>query len=131
MPDVMTTPVRMTSAEFRVARETLGLTTSWLATQFGVDERTVRRWDTGENPVPDARAALMLHLIEFTDDFITQVIDGLDCDGDSVVVVYREDEDLHRMWPAVPYPASWHRAAMGRVAAQTGIRLKYLEEPYE
>jgi hypothetical protein len=50
---------RMTPAEFREAGETL-YGTGWqvkLARNLGRDDRTIRRWKTGESPVPKAVVA--------------------------------------------------------------------------
>src|SRR5690606_34223992 len=44
---------RMTAAELKVARESLGLSGDWLATYLGVNSRTVREWEQGRRPVPD------------------------------------------------------------------------------
>lgn len=37
----------MTPAEFKAARQALGLTVKAAAQMCGVDERTIRRWETG------------------------------------------------------------------------------------
>ena len=42
----------MTTKQFRQALKQLGLSQMELARQIDVDPRTVRRWATGEHPVP-------------------------------------------------------------------------------
>ena len=46
----------MTAAEFRIAREMLGVSGEWLAGRLGVADRQVRRWEAGNSPVPDGVA---------------------------------------------------------------------------
>ena len=41
----------MTAAEFRDARQALGLTVEQLAERLSVDPRTVRRWEDGTHTV--------------------------------------------------------------------------------
>lgn len=118
----------MTSAEFRILREQLGVTTDWLAEQFGVDHRTVRRWDTGASRVPDGVAADMDRIRAATDDFVDQVAsEVVDADQEQLVV-YRDEVQFRESWPGLNYPAGWHRAAIGRVAAETGIRIVFAGE---
>lgn len=43
----------MTPAEFRAARKSFGLTQAALAADLGLkDGRTIRRWESGERPIP-------------------------------------------------------------------------------
>ncbi len=44
---------RMTPHEFREARDKLGLSAAKLAAELGVDPRTIRRWLSGDQPVPE------------------------------------------------------------------------------
>jgi DNA-binding XRE family transcriptional regulator len=53
---------RMTSAELKTLRESLGLSVSWLAAQVGVNERTVNYWESGKTSVPAKVAGLVLGL---------------------------------------------------------------------
>src|SRR5690606_36388832 len=43
----------LTAAEFKTLREHLGIPGEWLARRFGVSDRSVRHWDSGEYPVPE------------------------------------------------------------------------------
>ena len=54
----------MTAAEFRIARESLGLGAPELAFRLGVALRTVRRWEHGHSPVPGGVAEDMRGLLE-------------------------------------------------------------------
>lgn len=135
--------VAMTSAEFRVLRERLGVTAEWLAerlpsTRTGqppVTLRTVRRWDHGHSPVSGAAAEAMYDLADQTADFVDQVLDVLADDepdemGELWVTTYASDEAYRLAHPDTDWPASWHRAAMGRVAeADTRVRLSFVGTP--
>lgn len=104
----------MTPAEFKTLRESLGLTAQWLATRFTVSLRTIRNWEDGATPVPDAIAEELLNLEAFVeaeaDDAIEQLraYDG----GEQVYAVPRVDVDL----PG-EFPASLYRAIGARVRA--------------
>ncbi|MFT4128405.1 MAG: hypothetical protein QM662_19515 [Gordonia sp. (in: high G+C Gram-positive bacteria)] len=122
----------MTAAEFRVLRDRLGLTWRDLATMLDRNERTIARWEAGTTWISDRSAADLRALDAATADFIEQTVDNLlagDLAAEGWLVVYRTTADLHEAWPDVTYPASWHRAAMGRVAERVpGARLRYLDE---
>lgn len=126
----------MTAAEFRVTREHLGLTAEWIADHLGVVDRTVRRWDQGASAVPAGVAEQMTKLATDTTSFVDQVVAALDEDladrepDDDVVEVltYLTDAGYRAEHPASPWPASWHRAAMGRVREQLpAIKLAFYE----
>ena len=124
----------MTAAEFRIAREHLGVTGDWIAWQLDVTGRTVRRWEQGSARIPAGAAQEVRALVDHQDAFVAALIercriDGPDEDGTAWAATYPDDESLAEEHPEVEYPASWHRAAMGRVAASVGwLRLRYLDE---
>jgi hypothetical protein len=42
------------------------------------------------------------------------------------VYVYRSDEEYHAAHPEVPFPASWHRAVVARIAQEVpGLAIAY------
>jgi DNA-binding transcriptional regulator YiaG len=53
----------MTPDEYRTAIETLGLSQIAAARLLGVDERTSRRWATGERDVPPPAQRFLRYLI--------------------------------------------------------------------
>jgi hypothetical protein len=53
----------MTKTQFGAALDRLGLTQVGAARLFGYDERTIRRWASGELPVPRI-IEVVLYLIE-------------------------------------------------------------------
>ena len=52
----------MTANQIRAALDQLGLTQVAAAQLFGVEARSVRRWVSGNSPVPDA-VAIVLRLV--------------------------------------------------------------------
>lgn len=123
MPDYSDPPgmpedERMTDAEFRVAREFLGLTGDWLAGHLGVSPRTVRHWEQGKYAIPDGVRLEMEDLERRTGEFVSAVIDKLMDVPEPTVVTYRTDEEYHAAHPEVPFPAAWHRAVVARVAQE-------------
>lgn len=54
----------MTSEEFKTAKAALGATYAKLASILHVDERTVRRWASGESKIPGPVAFSMQTLID-------------------------------------------------------------------
>lgn len=53
----------MTANQIRAALDHLGLTQVAAAGLFGVEARSVRRWVSGDSPVPDAVAVVLRLLI--------------------------------------------------------------------
>lgn len=69
----------MTPAEYRSAIEQLGLSQVAAAKLLGVDERTSRRWVSGERDVPAPAARFLQYLIATrkTGDHAMKVLGGL------------------------------------------------------
>ncbi|MGP3979450.1 helix-turn-helix domain-containing protein [Streptomyces sp. 8N114] len=109
---------RMTPAEFKVVREYLGLTGDWLAGHLGVSSRTVRHWEQGKYAIPDGVRLEIEDLERRTGEFVSGIIDKLMDLPDPGVVTYRDDAEYHAAHPEVPFPASWHRAVLARVAQE-------------
>lgn len=117
-PDGMPAAERMTDAEFRVVREYLGLPQDWLAAHLQVTERTVRRWEAGTSLIPDGVRLELEDIEARTGEFISRVIDSIMDVPDPVIVTYRSDDDYRAAHPDQPWPASWHRAVVARVAQE-------------
>ncbi len=128
-------PAAMTAAEFRIARERLGVTGEWLAGKLGVADRTVRRWEADKAAIPEGAARDLEDLESATDEWIAQVLDVLRADeptddGEWWVTTYASDAAYRLEHPGLDWPAGWHRAAMGRVAeALPGVRLRFAGDP--
>jgi DNA-binding transcriptional regulator YiaG len=66
----------MTADEYRTAYAALGLTQAGAARLLGVDERTSRRWATGERDVPPPVSRFLTFLImaEITADEVMKTL---------------------------------------------------------
>ncbi|MET9804675.1 DUF1870 family protein [Streptomyces sp. NPDC006368] len=117
-PPGMPEDERMTAAEFKVIREFLGLTGDWLAGHLGVSPRTVRHWEAGKYAIPDGVRLAIEDLEQRTAVFIAGVVDELLDLPDPGVVTYRDDAEYHAAVPDSPFPASWHRAVVARIAQE-------------
>jgi transcriptional regulator with XRE-family HTH domain len=104
--------------ELRVVREYLGLTGDWLAQHLGVNPRTVRAWEQGKHPIPDGVRLEIERLEQQTADFVGAVVAQLLDLPDPTVVTYRSDAAYHAVHPEIPFPASWHRAVLARIALE-------------
>ncbi|MEU7631680.1 hypothetical protein AB0C34_17080 [Nocardia sp. NPDC049220] len=107
----------VTGAEFKVIRETLGLTTRWLADHLQRPERTVQRWDSGATPVPEWVREQMSQLQTLTAEHVRA--GAAACTGRAPRIwTYRTDTEFRHHHPEVDWPASWHRAVVARIAEQ-------------
>ena len=104
----------MTSVEFRIAREALGLTGEALAELLGVTDRSIRKWENGASRVP---AGVVQELGVLQDSF-ERTVSALVAEVAGV-----EDAVLE-----VVAPGGWSRMIAGRVAVATGARVKVAED---
>lgn len=126
----------MTPAEFAIARESLGLSEQWLANYLGASLRTVQRWGKGQSRLSPSASQQLEDLLEQTDDFVDQVVAELrdnplpDENGEQWVTTYATDNAYRQHHPDIEWPASWHRAVMGRVAERVdNVRVHYIGDP--
>nr|WP_202805976.1 DUF1870 family protein [Actinopolymorpha alba] len=114
----------MTPVGLRVLREPLGLTEDWLAAYLCVNRRTVRAWERGHAPIPGSVRIAIEDLTQRTAAFIAEYVQQLSRVPEPNIVTFHDDADFHlarwaRRWsshPTIPFPASWHRAAVARIA---------------
>lgn len=126
------TATRMSAAEFKVARERLGLTASWVATQLGVADRSVARWEAGDMPVSREAESVINAVHKYTNRMVMTQLRKLKAPkGSDTVLLYtfRRDEDMDPagIWTdqeVGPLPASWHRAMIGRIALMTDLKVQ-------
>jgi DNA-binding transcriptional regulator YiaG len=120
---------RMSDAEFRVLRESLGLTADWLAGHLSVSNRTVRHWEQGKYPVPHGVGKTLRDLEEETAALVKETADELLEDyatgPQPEITVYRTDEAYLASDPEPVRSASWHRAFVARVAQQAPVTITY------
>ncbi|GGX70134.1 helix-turn-helix domain-containing protein [Streptomyces fructofermentans] len=116
----------MTSAEFMVVCEFLGLTGSWLAEHVGVPAGTVDAWEQGARPVPHSVRTALRDLERLTGEFVDKAVDSLGDLPEPGIVTYRDDAEYRAAHPESGYPASWHRAVVARVAQEVpGLSIAY------
>ena len=107
----------MTGAELQVVREWLGLTIEALAGMLQVNPRTVRSWEAGRDPIPERIRDEVEQIEQLTAQAVTELVDALRYTRDTVVAVYRRDEDMHADRPDTGHlPARWWRHVVARAA---------------
>ena len=113
----------MTGPELKTIREGLGLSVPSLAKLANVQERTVRYWESGKNPVPTDVAALINkidnEIQKTSDQALLHFIDSKTSTNNVKNVVllrYKTDEDLWQYQESfTPLPATCHAAMLNRV----------------
>lgn len=109
----------LTDAEFRIAREDLGLTAEWIADRLGVALRTVRRWEAGHSPVPAGVADQLGAWTDAADEQIEAWAARLLDVPEPVLVIPREGE-------RDGWPAGWWRSLAARIIERVdGLRVVY------
>lgn len=117
----------------RVLTEALGLSRRQVAALTGYDERTVGRWWNGTSKVPAAVVAQVQGLAGRTEDLVDTLIQRLGrTEGDERCLgTYRTDDAFtasHEDPLLQGVPASWHRAACGRVLmVLPDVRVRWLD----
>ena len=107
----------MTSAEFKCLRESMSLTTRWLAEHWNVSEVSVKRWERNRFPPEGIEQDLRaLH-----DQFLEEVRRGVESRADCRMVP-RTDR-----YPGL-MPSAWRRAVAMRVQEQTGGRILFTDD---
>ncbi len=133
-----------TTADLRVRREALGLSRAWVARRLGVAEQTVSRWESGARAIPgdvwplldeaENRADILVHTILVRRRREAEANAKLGRGGGQAVAVtaYATDADMWAERPELaPWPASWHRAALGRLRIELGpIPVTYAYGPH-
>lgn len=113
----------MTPAELKTTREACGLSVPDLAALAGVQERTVRYWESGHTAVPDDVAETVQRidamLTQAADQAVAQVRELQAQHGsvpeEIVLLRYPSTADLHLYQPEMrPLPATCHAAMLYR-----------------
>ena len=113
----------MTAAELKTLRESLGLTTQWVADQAGVKLRTAQYWEMGGRmAVPGDVAEMLIAIDQQIDNAVTKSIDLVKevskkngYPKEVALVRYRNNDDLWQFKPDMkPLPASSHAVLLSR-----------------
>lgn len=108
---------RMTGGELQTVREYLGLTTQALAGILDVRHDTVRRWESGRDPIPRRVREEVERVEADTAAAVGELVDALHDARDPAVVVYRTDADMHADRPDTAHlTARWWRHVVARAA---------------
>ncbi|GAA2679815.1 MULTISPECIES: DNA-binding transcriptional regulator [Actinosynnema] len=112
----------MTPAEFKVLRESLGLSAQWLATAVHVDQRTVRRWQGGAIPLRADVVTLLTRIAEWdaAETGAAAKPDSLPAGDWPVLEIPRVDAGVA---DDLGFPAAYHRAVAARVRRRLGGQL--------
>lgn len=110
----------MNEAEFRVRREHLGLTHVELAALLGVNERRIRKWEFGGDPIPDSLDTDFATL----ERAATTAVDEITASAQRTITIPRPSKDM----PETGYPSGFWRAVAGRAwARHPDLRIEYSE----
>jgi len=127
----------MTPAEFDTRRRSLGLTVEEAAALCGVQDRTVRRWQSGATPIPQDAASALSRLEEAmgaaVDNAVLLATDKM-ADGTIALYRYRTAEDHARSPHASSLPPGAHAmmiawAADALEAEGFEVRIEWAEIP--
>ena len=114
-----TPEARMDPGEMQTVREYLGLTTESLAGMLGVRPDTLRRWESGREPIPHRVREEVEAVEEYTAAAVGEVVAALHDARDPAVRVYRTDEQMHAARPDTAHlPARWWRHVVYRAVEQ-------------
>lgn len=106
--------MKMTGIEFKARREYLGLDQDWIAARLGLtSERQVRRWESGDAPIPEG----VRHELDQWEAATAAEVDAISAalDDPPTLALPRDDD---------AWPARWHRHVGIRVAQRvTGLAI--------
>lgn len=116
---------RMDPGELRMVREALGLTLDHLAGMLGVREDTLRRWESGREPIPHRVREEVEQIEHDTAAAVDELVAALRDARDPTVLVYRTDEAMHSARPDLAHlPARWWRHVVYRAVSEVpGVRI--------
>jgi DNA-binding XRE family transcriptional regulator len=91
----------MHAAEFKTLREAVGLTISTLVKVIDVDERTIRKWESGKKKLPADVIESVVAIDQLLTDTSNQLFNELNQQSVQSVVLERfiEEEDLLNAYP--------------------------------
>lgn len=107
--------IAMTPADFKAMRESMGLSTKWLAVRWGVSMLSVQRWERNRSMPPE----LERDFESIRSCFRAEVDDGVSDASPSLSVPRVDDESPDG------FPAAYHRAVALRIAESTGAHLVF------
>jgi DNA-binding transcriptional regulator YiaG len=113
---------KLTAAGVRSAREALGMDEAMLARLLDIDERTVRRWERGENPIPTGVARELQAVDARYTTLVDQIADHYRHGRLSSIETY---QSVART-PDAPLTARFHRTLCHQVVRKVpGLTVVY------
>ena len=114
-------------AQFRVMRDFLKLPQSVLAELLGVEQADVNGWESGASQTPESVGSRYSEIAALTSFNVEENVRRLSSGSEDTMATYRSDADFWAAHPdMMPYPASWQRGVVGRVAEQfPGLSIGY------
>lgn len=114
----------MTPAEFRCAREYLGLSCQWVAEKLRVNTRTVSGWEEGRNQPPDYAVEFLTGALEVAAQTVgTLTVKWAAQKGQRPLPVPRGEASPHGQ----EFPAQYYRRIASRVSERSGVTVDYDE----
>ncbi|MCJ8313222.1 MAG: DUF1870 family protein [Saccharospirillaceae bacterium] len=91
----------MHAAEFKTLREALGLSISTLVKVIDVDERTIRKWESGKKKLPQGVIDSLVDVDTLVNKTVEALFETFKQSAENSVVLYRfiEEEDLLTTYP--------------------------------
>lgn len=108
----------MNWAGIKCRRERLGLSAGWVATQLGVGQRVLDRWEAGDTEVKPDYEGLLDGWEDQWEALVDELLNTIDyVGGDELVelITYAHDHALAAKHPGFPFPAQAHRAIICEV----------------
>lgn len=114
----------MNGATLKTIRDALCIPVSWLAKACGVQERTVRYWESSNGPVPDDVGRMVVKLESIASTMTEEAVGSIESiigqhgvPTDPVRVVrYSTPEDLAQYQPELDgLPATFHGSILARI----------------
>ena len=106
---------RMDPGELQTVREFLGLTTAAIAGMLDVRDDTVRRWESGRDPIPERVRQEVEDIEEATARAVDELVVALQDARDPAVVVFRSDAQMHATRADLAHlTARWWRHVVAR-----------------
>ena len=122
---------RMDPGELQAVREYLGLTGEALAAILSVNPVTLRRWESGRDPIPYRVREEVEQIEETTARAVDEIVTALEDARDVAVTVYRTDADMHAARPDLAHlPARWWRHVVMRACERVdGVEIVTAPRP--
>ncbi len=111
---------RMTPAELKVAHESLGVSTAFLAERTGKSSRMIWHYERPGGVVPDDVAGVVIDLVNTRDEVADRLVQGIAFMQGDVIV----REQLERFEAANPEMAGWGQTAYGLLLAEVQRRMR-------